>query len=157
MFALPRSSWADYDGIADLGGRRGVPRTAKVIALTDEVRAALGIAEREIEPGALISAILKSPVDLIWFGGIGTYVKARAENNIAVGDPANDRSARRCRGPARNRDRRGRQSRRDAGRADRVLGGGGWGADQHRLHRQFGRASIVRTMRSTSRSRSTAR
>ncbi|MET3828027.1 glutamate dehydrogenase [Sphingomonas sp. PvP055] len=91
MFALPRSSWADYDESLISAGGGVFPRTAKVIALTDEVRAALDIAEREIEPGALISAILKSPVDLIWFGGIGTYVKARAENNIAVGDPANDR------------------------------------------------------------------
>jgi len=91
MFALPRSSWADYDESLISTGGGVFPRTAKVIALTDEVRAALGLAEREMEPGALISAILKSPVDLIWFGGIGTYVKARAENNIAVGDPANDR------------------------------------------------------------------
>ncbi|WP_010161006.1 NAD-glutamate dehydrogenase [Sphingomonas sp. PAMC 26617] len=91
MFALPRSSWADYDGALISAGGGVFPRTAKVIALTDEVRTALGIADREMEPGALISAILKSPVDLIWFGGIGTYVKARAENNIAVGDPANDR------------------------------------------------------------------
>ena len=91
MFALPRSSWADYDGSLISTGGGVFPRTAKVIALTDEVRAALDIAEHELEPGALISAILKSPVDLIWFGGIGTYVKARAENNIAVGDPANDR------------------------------------------------------------------
>jgi glutamate dehydrogenase len=91
MFALPRSSWADYDESLISAGGGVFPRTAKVIALTDEVRAALGLAEREMEPGALISAILKSPVDLIWFGGIGTYVKARAENNIAVGDPANDR------------------------------------------------------------------
>ncbi|MET4666051.1 NAD-glutamate dehydrogenase domain-containing protein [Sphingomonas sp. PvP056] len=91
MFALPRSSWADYDETLISTGGGVFPRTAKVIALTDEVRAALGLTEREMEPGALISAILKSPVDLIWFGGIGTYVKARAENNIAVGDPANDR------------------------------------------------------------------
>lgn len=91
MFALPRSSWADYDEALISTGGGVFPRTAKVIALTDEVRAALGLTEREMEPGALISAILKSPVDLIWFGGIGTYVKARSENNIAVGDPANDR------------------------------------------------------------------
>lgn len=91
MFALPRSSWADYDESLISTGGGVFPRTAKLIALTDEVRTALDITEREIEPGALISAILKSPVDLIWFGGIGTYVKARAENNIAVGDPANDR------------------------------------------------------------------
>ena len=90
LFALPRSSWADYAGPVSAGG--GVhSRAAKSIALTPEVRAALGLTATEMEPAALISAILKAPVDLIWFGGIGTYVKAAAENNIQVGDPANDR------------------------------------------------------------------
>jgi glutamate dehydrogenase len=55
------------------------------------VRAALGIDADELDPAALISAILRAPVDLIWFGGIGTYVKAAVENHIDVGDPANDR------------------------------------------------------------------
>lgn len=91
LFALPRSSWADYDpGLISAGG--GVyPRTAKTIALTPEARTALGIEAESLEPTALIAAILKAPVDLLWFGGIGTYVKAAAENNAAVGDPANDR------------------------------------------------------------------
>lgn len=91
LFALPRSSWEDYDkGLISAGG--GVfSRTAKTIRLTPEVKAALDIAVDEIEPTALISAILKAPVDLIWFGGIGTYVKAASENNATVGDPANDR------------------------------------------------------------------
>ncbi|MBY0520395.1 MAG: NAD-glutamate dehydrogenase, partial [Sphingomonas sp.] len=61
------------------------------IRQADGVRTALGISATELDPASLISAILKSPVDLIWFGGIGTYVKAAAENNIQVGDPANDR------------------------------------------------------------------
>ncbi|MBP2277546.1 MULTISPECIES: NAD-glutamate dehydrogenase [Sphingomonas] len=91
MFALPRSSWADYDASLISKGGGVFPRTDKVIKLSKQIRAALGLEESEMEPGALISAILKAPVDLIWFGGIGTYVKARAENNIAVGDPANDR------------------------------------------------------------------
>lgn len=91
MFALPRSSWADYDASLISKGGGVFPRTDKIIKLSKQVRAALGIEASEMEPGALISAILKAPVDLIWFGGIGTYVKARAENNIAVGDPANDR------------------------------------------------------------------
>ena len=90
LFALPRSSWADWSAPVSAGG--GVhSRAAKTISVTPEVAAALGIADGETEPGALISAILKAPVDLIWFGGIGTYIKARAENNVAVGDPANDR------------------------------------------------------------------
>jgi glutamate dehydrogenase len=91
LFKLPRSSWEDYDkGLISAGG--GVfSRNAKTIRLTPEVKAALDITVDEIDPTALISAILKAPVDLIWFGGIGTYVKAAAENNATVGDPANDR------------------------------------------------------------------
>ncbi len=91
MFALPRSSWADYDKALISAGGGVFARTDKTIRLTPEIRAALDIAEEELDPVALISAILKSPVDLIWFGGIGTYVKAGSENNIQVGDPANDR------------------------------------------------------------------
>ena len=91
MFALPRSSWADYDKALISRGGGVFARTEKSIALSDEVRAVLGIADADLDPTALISAILKSPVDLIWFGGIGTYVKAAAENNVQVGDPANDR------------------------------------------------------------------
>ena len=90
MFALPRSSWADYAAPVSAGG--GIhSRAAKSIAITPEVAAALDIPVGEMEPSLLIAAILKSPVDLIWFGGIGTYVKAAAENNATVGDPANDR------------------------------------------------------------------
>ncbi|WP_267389379.1 NAD-glutamate dehydrogenase domain-containing protein [Sphingomonas sp. GC_Shp_3] len=91
MFALPRSSWADYDASLISAGGGVFPRTDKVIRLSEPVRAVLGVDQAEIEPGALISAILKAPVDLLWFGGIGTYVKAASENNIQVGDPANDR------------------------------------------------------------------
>jgi glutamate dehydrogenase len=90
LFALPRSSWADYAAPVSAGG--GVhSRAAKTIALTPQVQAALGITADSMEPGALISAILKAPADLLWFGGIGTYVKAASEANAAVGDPANDR------------------------------------------------------------------
>ena len=91
MFALPRSSWADYNPKLISKGGGVFPRTDKTIKLSKQIQAALGVSASELEPGALISAILKAPVDLLWFGGIGTYVKARAENNIQVGDPANDR------------------------------------------------------------------
>ncbi|ONF95048.1 NAD-glutamate dehydrogenase [Sphingomonas jeddahensis] len=91
LFALPRSSWEDYDKSLISAGGGVFPRSAKTIRLTPEVQAALGVSAAELEPAALISAILKAPVDLIWFGGIGTYVKAASENNAAVGDPANDR------------------------------------------------------------------
>ena len=90
MFALPRSSWEDYDkGLISAGG--GVfARNAKSIPLSPEIQAMLGVSESELEPSALIAAILKSQADLIWFGGIGTYIKARSESHGAVGDRAND-------------------------------------------------------------------
>ncbi|WP_066478781.1 MULTISPECIES: NAD-glutamate dehydrogenase [unclassified Sphingomonas] len=91
LFALPRSSWADYDASLISKGGGIFARSEKSIALSPEVRAALGIEAEALEPAALISAILTAPVDLIWFGGIGTYVKAAAESNSDVGDPANDR------------------------------------------------------------------
>ena len=91
MFALPRSSWADYDTSLISAGGGVWARSAKSIPLSTQARVALGITATALEPAALISAILKAPVDLLWFGGIGTYVKAAAENNASVGDPANDR------------------------------------------------------------------
>ena len=91
MFALPRSSWADYDPARISRGGGVFARTEKTIRLSPEIRAALGIAADALEPTALITAILKAPADLLWFGGIGTYVKAASEANVAVGDPANDR------------------------------------------------------------------
>ena len=90
MFALPRSSWADYDASLISAGGGVFPRSQKDIPLSDAVRAVLGIADARVDPSALIAAILKAPVDLLWFGGIGTYVKSAAQNHLDVGDPAND-------------------------------------------------------------------
>ena len=90
MFALPRSSWADYDEKLISRGGGVFARSLKSIKLSKEARAVLSIDDAELEPAALITAILKSPADLIWFGGIGTYVKAAAQSNGDVGDPAND-------------------------------------------------------------------
>ena len=90
MFALPRSSWADYDSSLISKGGGVFARTEKSIKLSKEARAVLGVTDTELDPAALITAILKSPADLIWFGGIGTYVKAASEAHGAVGDPAND-------------------------------------------------------------------
>lgn len=90
MFELPRSSWEDYDPALISKGGGVFSRSLKRIKLTKEMRTLLDIAEKEIEPEALISAILRARVDLMWFGGIGTYVKAPQENHIQVGDPAND-------------------------------------------------------------------
>lgn len=91
LFALPRSSWADYDASLISKGGGVFPRSQKSIPLSPEAQAVLGINAETIEPLALLSAILKAPADLLWFGGIGTYVKATSQNNAEVGDPANDR------------------------------------------------------------------
>ena len=90
LFALPRSSWADYDAeLISTGG--GVwPRSAKSIPVSPEARAALGIAADALTPNELLHAILKAPVDLLYNGGIGTYVKAGSESHAEVGDRAND-------------------------------------------------------------------
>ncbi len=90
MFNLPRSSWEDYDKKLISKGGGVFPRSQKSIPLSPEVQALLGLSVSEIDPSSLISAILKAPVDLLWFGGIGTYVKAAGQNNAEVGDPAND-------------------------------------------------------------------
>jgi glutamate dehydrogenase len=90
LFELPRSSWEDYNPALISRGGGVFPRSAKTIKLSKQAQTLLGIDAKTIEPEALITAILKAPVDLMWFGGIGTYVKAPQENNIQVGDPAND-------------------------------------------------------------------
>ena len=90
LFELPRSSWEDYDSKLISKGGGVFPRDTKSIKLSKAMQAKLGIEQSDIEPEALISAILRAPVDLIWFGGIGTYIKASHENNVQVGDPAND-------------------------------------------------------------------
>jgi glutamate dehydrogenase len=91
LFAMPRSSWDDYDKSLISTGGGVFPRSLKNIALTPQMQAVLGTSETEMEPGALISAILRAPADLLWFGGIGTYVKAAAQSHGDVGDPVNDR------------------------------------------------------------------
>jgi glutamate dehydrogenase len=91
LFELPRSSWADYDVTLLSEGGGVYPRTAKSIALSPQAREALGVAgEAPLTPGELISAVLRAPVDLLWNGGIGTYVKAGSETHAEAGDKAND-------------------------------------------------------------------
>lgn len=92
MFQLPRSSWADYDASLISKGGGIHPRTAKSIALTPEVKASLGIDAKveHMTPTELVNAILKAPVQLVYNGGIGTYVKASHESHAQVGDRAND-------------------------------------------------------------------
>ncbi|MEO7286919.1 MAG: NAD-glutamate dehydrogenase [Jatrophihabitantaceae bacterium] len=92
LFELPRSSWADYEtGLISEGG--GVfARTLKAIPITPQVGRALGLASNvtSLAPAALMHAILTAPVDLLWNGGIGTYVKASTETDLDAGDKAND-------------------------------------------------------------------
>ena len=89
---LGRSSWGDYDTSLISAGGGVFPRSLKSIGITPQMRKALGIAESvvELSPAELISACLRAPVDLLWNGGIGTYVKATAESHAQVGDKAND-------------------------------------------------------------------
>jgi glutamate dehydrogenase len=90
LFDLPRSSWDDYDRKLISKGGGVFPRTEKSITLSAEAQRALGITAKTIDPVSLINAILKSPVDLLWFGGIGTYIKASTQSQADVGDPSND-------------------------------------------------------------------
>ncbi|MDP3293327.1 MAG: NAD-glutamate dehydrogenase [Nevskia sp.] len=90
LFALPRSSWADYDKTLISAGGGIHPRSAKLIPISEELRAALSISAVAMVPAELMRAILTAPVDLLWNGGIGTYVKAATQNNAEVGDRAND-------------------------------------------------------------------
>ncbi|WP_018351163.1 NAD-glutamate dehydrogenase [Longispora albida] len=92
MFDLPRSSWDDYNRSLISTGGGIYPRTAKSIPISPEAATALGIdpAITELSPPELMKAILKAPVDLLWNGGIGTYVKASAESHLDVGDKSND-------------------------------------------------------------------
>ena len=90
LAALPASSWADYrrDLISEGGGVW--PRDAKSIPLAPIVRRALGVEVERLSPPEAISAVLAAPVDLLWFGGIGTFIKAPDESDLQVGDHAND-------------------------------------------------------------------
>ncbi len=90
LFDFPRSSWDDYDRKAlSMGG--GVwPRALKSVPLSPEVRSLLDVKAHELSPDELIEAILRSRTELLYLGGIGTYVKAAIESNADVGDKAND-------------------------------------------------------------------
>ncbi|MEV0103736.1 NAD-glutamate dehydrogenase domain-containing protein, partial [Nocardia sp. NPDC050789] len=92
MFALPRSSWADYDRLLISTGGGVYDRTVKSIPVSEQVREALGLAAdiTSLSPPEMIRAILLSPAQLLWNGGIGTYIKASTETNAEVGDKSND-------------------------------------------------------------------
>ena len=89
LFALPRSSWQDFDKALLSKGGGVFSRSAKEITLSEEAQRLFGVGEK-LNPAELIRAILKAPVDLLFFGGIGTYVRAAEESDEAAGDRAND-------------------------------------------------------------------
>ncbi|NTS78725.1 NAD-glutamate dehydrogenase [Catenovulum sp. SM1970] len=90
LFELPRSSWTDYDKKLISKGGGIFDRSAKSIELTPQIQKMLDTSEKSMTPNDLIRALLKMPVDLVWNGGIGTYVKGEKETNLDVGDRAND-------------------------------------------------------------------
>lgn len=90
LFNLPRSTWMDYNAELISKGGGVYNRSAKAISISPEVQAALGIQAEHLVPTELIRAMLKAPVDLIWNGGIGTFVKSSRETHLDVGDKLND-------------------------------------------------------------------
>jgi glutamate dehydrogenase len=90
MFDLPRSSWADYNQALISKGGGIFERSAKSIPLSPEVKALTGLTEEAVTPDALMKALLGAEIDLLWFGGIGTYIKASTQSHADVGDKAND-------------------------------------------------------------------
>jgi glutamate dehydrogenase len=90
LFELPRSSWSDYDPALISEGGGVFPRSAKSIALSPQAREAVGIEAEHLSPSDLIRELLKAPVDLLFNGGIGTYVKAEEESQADAGDKTND-------------------------------------------------------------------
>lgn len=90
LFDMGRSSWQDYDASKISEGGGIYPRASKSIELSEKARMALGLAEGTVTPNVLMRAILQAKVDLLWFGGIGTYVRASDETDADADDRAND-------------------------------------------------------------------
>jgi glutamate dehydrogenase len=90
MFDTPRTSWQDYDKKLISKGGGVFSRSAKSIDVTPEIKALTGLEKDSVTPVELMSALLKSPCELLWFGGIGNYIKAASESQADVGDKAND-------------------------------------------------------------------
>jgi len=90
LFDAPRTSWQDYDKKLISKGGGVFSRSLKAIPIAKEVAALTGLDKGEVTPAELISALLRAQTELLWFGGIGAYIKARAENHAEVGDKTND-------------------------------------------------------------------
>ena len=141
LFGLPRSTWEDYDPSLISNGGGVWPRTSKSIPLSAEVRQVLKVDAQQMTPNELIHALLAAPVDLLWNGGIGTYVKASTETHGDVGDKAND--------PVRIDATELRAGWWARAATSASLNWRGWntpdpGVDQHRRHRQLGRRRLFR-------------
>lgn len=90
LFQLPRSSWSDYDPALISAGGGVFERSAKAIPLSPQMQQLLGVTATRLAPNELIRALLRAPVDLLWNGGIGTYVRHSRESDLDVGDRSND-------------------------------------------------------------------
>src|SRR5262249_34939228 len=90
IYDLPRSSWQDYDKKLISKGGGVYSRALKSIPLTEQGRALMGLQKKDVTPAEAMSAILRLPVDLLWFGGIGAYIRASTETDDKAGDRAND-------------------------------------------------------------------
>ena len=90
LFELPRSSWQDYDRKLISKGGGVYSRSEKQISLTPEIMAVIGLTDSKVTPNDLMKAIIKCQADLLWFGGIGTYVRGATETDADAGDKAND-------------------------------------------------------------------
>ena len=142
LFDLPRSSWQDYDKALISKGGGVFSRSAKSIPLSDEIRAMLGIDKAEATPAEVMSAILKAPVGLLWFGGIGTYIRAASETDEQVGDRAND--AIRITGGEVRAKVIGEGANLGVTQRGRIEAAQSGRPPQHRRHRQFGRRQHLR-------------
>ena len=90
LFDLPRSSWTDYNAELLSPGGAIFDRKAKSMKLTPEIQARFGLTREKVTPAELMQAMLRAEIDLLWFGGIGTFIKATEETHAEVGDKAND-------------------------------------------------------------------
>ena len=144
LFELPRSSWSDYDAAADLRGRRRLSSAPRSRSRSPtQVKEALGDrGRRAVARRADPRDPARAAVDLLWNGGIGTYVKASTETHADAGDKANDARPRRRQRTALPGRRRGRQPRVHPARADRVRARRR--SDQHRRDRQRRRRQLLR-------------
>ena len=90
LFEMPRSSWQDYDRKLISKGGGIFSRSEKQISLSPEIMSAIGVSRSKVTPNELMKAIIKCDADLLWFGGIGTYIRGRNESDADAGDKAND-------------------------------------------------------------------